>query len=209
MVTCPWCGTNYLEFQSNCKNCGGPLLPPPDAGIDQDRQPDEIPAAVPPPAPRQISDKYAARLMFMDGLAVAAGIFLLIGGIFLLVGAGLTLGVITAFVGIPFAMLGILMSGLGGAGLIWRYQEAMKRVNVLRWGEPVPGKIIETTQNLMVRVNRRNPWIIRYQFRANGQDYEGSVTTLNTPGVHLQPGRSAYVLYMPDTPGMNVLYPHP
>ena len=25
MVTCPWCGTNYLTFQSNCNNCGGAL----------------------------------------------------------------------------------------------------------------------------------------------------------------------------------------
>ena len=25
MVTCPWCGTAHLEFQPNCKNCGGPL----------------------------------------------------------------------------------------------------------------------------------------------------------------------------------------
>jgi hypothetical protein len=25
MFICPWCGTAYLEFQSNCTNCGGPL----------------------------------------------------------------------------------------------------------------------------------------------------------------------------------------
>ncbi len=25
MITCPWCNTSYLNFQSNCSNCGGPL----------------------------------------------------------------------------------------------------------------------------------------------------------------------------------------
>ena len=25
MITCPWCGTHYLAFQSNCSNCGGAL----------------------------------------------------------------------------------------------------------------------------------------------------------------------------------------
>ena len=25
MVVCPWCGTNYAAFQSNCSKCGGPI----------------------------------------------------------------------------------------------------------------------------------------------------------------------------------------
>ena len=28
MVICPWCGTNYTTFQSNCSRCGGPLTGP-------------------------------------------------------------------------------------------------------------------------------------------------------------------------------------
>jgi len=25
MITCPWCGTNYQTFQSDCPKCGGPM----------------------------------------------------------------------------------------------------------------------------------------------------------------------------------------
>jgi hypothetical protein len=133
----------------------------------------------------------------------------LLGAVFSVVGVALTLGIVTAFLGIPFAAFGLL-SLLGGAAVaVWRYQEAQKSVEVLRAGEAVEGQIAQVEQNPHVRINGRNPWMIRYQFRFNGQAYEGQVSTLNTPGAALQPGQRAYVLYLPQTPGRNVLYPHP
>jgi len=35
------------------------------------------------------------------------------------------------------------------------------------------------------------------------------VTTLNTPSAALQPGQPARVLYLPQAPQYNSLYPHP
>lgn len=205
MITCPWCGTSYAAFQSNCRNCGGPLQAPAEgspAGLP------ERPSA-PPPPPRLIADSYAWRLLAADGWAITAGIFALLGAIFTFVGAALTIGIITAFVGIPFAGLGITFLGLGAAGLGWRYQEAQKVVTCLRLGEAVDGQIVSVDENYSVRVNGRHPWTITYQFLAGGRDYQGKVTTLNQPGPGLQPGRPACVLYLPNTPECNALYPHP
>ena len=60
MITCPWCGTNYLTFQPNCNNCGGPLPlvdeKPNAPGSSENVQP-------PPRAPRPVSDRYVWRLM--------------------------------------------------------------------------------------------------------------------------------------------------
>ena len=111
MITCPWCGTNYAAFQSNCDRCGGPLPLPADPAASRA----EGAPPTPPPAPRQVADSYAWRLLVSDGWGVVGFIFTLLGAIFTLVGGGLTLGVITAFVGLPFLLLGLVFLLGGGA----------------------------------------------------------------------------------------------
>ncbi len=210
MIICPWCGTQYAAFQPNCKNCGGALQPAAQAAdlnvaaaFEQDR------ISMPPPPPRPISDSYALKLLMSDGFAVAAGIFALLGGIFSMLGIILTIAIITAFVGIPFALLGFLFLGIGAAVLYWRYQSAQKIVRVLREGQATEGRILNVDQNLSVRVNQRHPWTISYGFQAYGRDYTGTVTTLTPPSEQIQMKKATCVLYLPDSPEINSLYPHP
>lgn len=207
MITCPWCGTNYPSFQSNCMNCGGPIPVP----EEESRPSSRLTAhpAAPPPAPRPISNKYVWRLLSSDGWAVAGFILGLMGIIFTLVGTGLTLGVVTAFVGIPFLVLGIIFLGLGIAALVWRYGIAQKIVNVLRLGTATSGQIVEVRENYSVEVNDRHPWVIRYRFQAFGQEYEGNVSTLNPVRQDIQAGTNVWVLYLPEDPKLNSIYPHP
>ena len=74
----------------------------------------------------------------------------------------MTLGIITAFVGIPFAMLGLVFLAVGAVLAVSRYKEAQKCVEVLRTGQAVEGQISQVEQNFQVRVNMRNPWVIWY-----------------------------------------------
>jgi len=205
MLTCPWCGTNYATFQSTCTNCGGPLpLPAGKASAETD---ENLPS--PPLPPRPIADSYAWRLLAADGAAIAALVFVVLGLVFAIVGVVLTAAIVTAFVGIPFAGLGLLFLIGGGALGVWRYQQAHQVLRVLREGEAIEGQIVEVGENYSVRVNGRYPWVIHYQFRLDGRAFEGRVTTLNTPGAGLQPGKRACVLYLPNAPEYNSLYPHP
>ena len=206
MIICPWCGTNYPVFQSNCKNCGG-LLRAVEVTAGSSVSTENTPA--PPPAPRAISKSYVWRLLSTDGWAIAAFVFGLLGGIFSLVGVGLTIGIITAFVGVPFLLLGLAFLGIGGGVLNWRYKETQKVVNVLRVGEATSGKIVEVQENYSVRINGRYPWVIRYQFQVNGQNYEGKVSTLNPVGEKLQAGKVVCILYLQTAPQWNSIYPHP
>jgi hypothetical protein len=206
MIICPWCGTNYLTFQPNCKNCGGLLQ----AVEEPSRAPvssENIPT--PPPAPRLISTGYVWRLLSTDGWSIGAFVFGLLGGTFSVVGAGLTIGIISAFIGILFLFLGLALLGIGGGILYWRYQETQKVVNVLRIGEATKGKIAEVQENVSVRINGRHPWVIRYQFQVDGQNYEGKVSTLNSVGERLQAGDTVCILYLPTAPQWNSIYPHP
>jgi membrane protein implicated in regulation of membrane protease activity len=208
VITCPWCGTNYAAFQSNCKNCGGPL-PHPAESTPAASAASGSDVVMPPPPPRVIADSYAWRLLLADGWAITASIFALLGAIFFPLGAILTIGIVTAFVGIPFAGLGFVFLSLAIAALVWRYQEAQKVLTVLRTGEATRGQIVSVQQNYNVQINGRNPWSLVYQFRANGRDIQGRVTTLNYPGPQLRPGSPACVLYLSNAPDYNSLYPHP
>jgi len=206
MVTCPWCGTNYQTFQSNCDRCGGPLSIPTEASAAPSSA-GSLPT--PPPAPRPVADSYAWKLVWSDGWGVLGFIFSLLGAIFTVVGLVLTLVIITAFVGIPFVGLGLIFLIPGGILLSARYQRALRTVGVLRVGDAATGQITHVEQNLAVRVNNQHPWKIAYQFKVHDLPYDGQVTTLNTPGPALQPGQAARVLYLPQAPQYNSLYPHP
>jgi hypothetical protein len=205
MPTCPWCGTNYTTFQSNCENCGG-TLPLPDA--DPSTVLEEEPQ-IPPPPPRSLPRNYILRLLFTDGWAVMAVVFTLIGVIFGMIGVVMTITIIAAFVGLPFAGIGALFLMIGVPIFAQRYHEAQNTVHVLQSGAPALGQIIEVYQNYNIKVNGRYPWSILYQFELHGQIYEGKVSTLSQPDLSQQPGKSIYVLYMQDNPEQNSIYPHP
>ena len=205
MVVCPWCGTNYASFQSNCSNCGGPIR-------SRDRVVPEVERGeveMPPPPPREISDKYRWRIMTRDAWAQGAFVFALLGAIFTVVGLVLTLAIITAFVGLPFLGMGLAFFGGGGYVLYWRYQESMKAVNILANGEATVGWIADAQVNYSVRVNGANPLTILYKYRVNGRELEGSLTTLNRLGLDYQSGRNVCVLYLANAPEYSSLYPHP
>ena len=200
MITCPWCGTNYTAFRNNCKNCGGPLPLPAEEAPAPPPIPD-IPE--PPPAPRDFKSSFLWRQLLLDGWAIAAGIFALIGAIFTLIGIPLILVV----VGIVFVPLGLLFLGAGVPILIWRYNLAQQTLNVLRMGEPVLGSIVDIHENVAVEVNGRHPWTITYGFEVDGDEYEGKTTTLRPVGFTHHVGQPVYALYLPDDPAQNTIYP--
>jgi hypothetical protein len=167
----------------------------------------EVSIPQPPPAPRQIADKFIWNLMLTNGWVIAGGVFAFIGGIFSVVGLSLTVAIFTAFVGIPFLLMGIVFFGGGLAVILWRYQETQKTIDVLRNGQPANGQIADMQENLNVRVNHRHPWMITYTFQTNGQTYQGNVSTLRRPD--FRTGQQVCVLYLPQNPDYNALYPHP
>lgn len=206
-ITCPWCGTSYLQFQPNCKNCGGPLQPPPRVLKVVSQAEEPIPA--PPPPPRPISDRYAWRLLRSDGYTIAAGIFLLLGFIFTITGLPLMVAIITALAGLPFFLLGLAFLVGGGIMLVWRYQIALRIVRVLREGTATEGRILSLEMNPSVKINGSHPWKVEYGFQVNGREYTSNMSTLNIPGPHHHPGRRVCVLYLPEAPEISSLYPHP
>jgi hypothetical protein len=149
------------------------------------------------------------RLLFQDGWAIAGLVFLLLGLVFAPLGSILTIAIITAFVGIPFVLLGLAFLIAATIILLRRYQSTKIVVNVLQTGQAVRGVITGVNQNLSVLINGRSPWNIDYQFRLDGRTLTGKVSTLDDPDEQIAKGNPYWVLYLPEAPENNSLYPHP
>jgi hypothetical protein len=205
MIACPWCGTNYETFQPNCRNCGGslplPVEPTSGSAVGDLR--------VPPPAPRGLPKNYVWRILFSDAGAIVGGVFTLIGAIFVLVGGALAVSIVAVLVGLLFLGLGAIFIAVGVPLGFWRYRQAKQMVTVLREGDAALGQIVNVYQNYHVRVNGRYPWSVLYRFEVSGRGYEGKVTTLSRPDLSQLPGKPVYVLFSPDEPERNTVYPHP
>ncbi len=199
MITCPWCGTNYPVFQTNCRNCGGPLP------FEEEAPAADIPA--PPPAPRNLPGDYVWRMLWTDGWSITAFVFCLLGGIFTVLGFSLTAAVVAAFVGVPFLLIGLPFLGAGVAVAAWRYRHAQQVLTVLRTGEAVLGQIADASERTYISINNRHPWTITYRFQVAGQEQVGTATTLRAPDWRHGPGQPVYVLYLPDNPAQNTIYP--
>ncbi len=203
MITCPYCGSTYAAYQPKCQNCGG-SLPVPVGGLNDEGLP-----PAPPASPRALPRKYVWRVLFADGAGIVGALLGGIGAVFTLLGAVLTLAVATAFVGIPFLVLGLLFLVVGGGIFYVRHREARRTAHVLQVGQAALGHIVDVAENIHVQVNGRFPWTITYAFDVGGRTFEGKATTLSTPSVRQQPGKPVYVLYLPEDPAQNAVYPHP
>ena len=208
VITCPKCGSQYQEFQFDCDKCGAALpLPPADGSGYEQIPPVSNEPIAPSMPPRQVPKMALARLLRSQPGAILGGIFLLIE-LFIL-------GVVSLAISPIFRLsdsLFFLLFNLGfiviGAVLFIRgFQKALRTVKILRVGQAALGEITDVSLNYRVRINNRHPWIIQYSFKVFGSDYQGKLSTLNQPDADYQPGKAAYVLYQPDDPQQNTLYP--
>jgi hypothetical protein len=208
MITCPRCHTQYQAFQFECDQCGAALpLPPADgAGYEQNNPISDEPTA-PSMPPRHMPKMALGRLLRNEPGAILGGIFLLVE----LVIFGVVIIAISPIIRVSdslfFLMFNFAFIVIGAVLFIRGFQKALRTVKILRDGLAAPGEITDISMNYRVRINKRHPWVIQYKFKVFGSDYQGKLSTLSQPDADQEPGKAVYVLYDPDDPQKNSLYP--
>jgi len=162
-----------------------------------------------PPAPRPVADDYALRLLSTDAWAIAAFVFLILGIPFTFLGIALALTLAVGPIGLPFVALGLLFLIGGVLVLLTRYQKVQKITEAIRNGEAAPGTIVQVGKIMYIRAGTRRPSRVRYEFLVDGRLYTGETRTFGVPGPDIQPGEQTNVLYLPQEPKWNVMYPQP
>jgi hypothetical protein len=160
------------------------------------------------------------RDFFASGSGVVALVFSILGLVFLTVGAGFAFALLangatnrSTTMGEPRWVLGVafLIIGAGfaavGMTLGWRRVALLRRGEALRkYGRPTTGMITSVEQNASVRVNRRHPWIVRYDYSVGGMQYHGTESTFDVP-VGLEPGAQVGIRYDGEDPRRSALAP--
>jgi hypothetical protein len=159
-----------------------------------------------------------ARDFFATGSGVVALVFSILGLAFLTVGAGFAFALLanegtdqSTTVGEPRWVPGVIFLSIGagfaavGMTLGWRRVASLRRRKALRkYGRPVTGTITSVEQNVSVRVNRRHPWIVRYDYSVGGMQYHGTESTFDVP-VGLEPGAQIGIRYDGEDPRRSAL----
>lgn len=195
-VPCPWCMQRNPDDALTCRFCGGPLT----AG---ERMP-----SLPPP-PRRLPKGYAWRLLM-------SSVGFPIGGTFLVL--GLPMFCIFAGAGLLSQLWLLLLIGSGlsllfvifGAGLLYMaWNRVARYLRCYRHGLLTEGQVSEVFEDHSVVINGTFPWVIRYQYTAQGQNWEGEARLERSFPEAYAAGQRVYVLYLPDAPDSSVLFPSP
>lgn len=190
MHTCSWCTTSYVNWQSQCQQCGGPLPPPPGMRLGDP----------PPPAPRKLPARYVKRVRWSENIATLVGLgFTAVGTLF-------AVPMLVNSVWLPLLVPGFLL--LGGVSMFrygWKIAEA--RLRAFRIGKAVEGKIHQVGVDATQHINGRHPARVVYHFLVGGQLQEGVIITFDSTASRRFSGQPVWVLYNEADPSENAIYP--
>lgn len=189
MHKCPWCTTVYVNWQSQCGQCGGPLPPPPGMDI----------GPPPPAAPRKLLPRYVRRVRITSNIAVMVGAGFFMFGLLMFI--PMVVNRLWAAVLPGFFMLG------GGSMFRYGWRQASGVLNAFRYGRAVEGKVHRVSWDTSTTVNGEHPWKLVYVFTADNQRYEGSVTTFDATAGERSSGQPLWVLYNEADPTQSAIYP--
>jgi|WetSurMetagenome_2_1015567.scaffolds.fasta_scaffold321772_1 hypothetical protein len=212
-IHCPWCGSTHKEYTPTCSRCGGWMPAPQEAPEADAGHREKTPPLAPPPAPRQFAPDYFRRFLLTDQWVLVSGLFLFFAVVFTPLGLLMSLSKLIRSTGLIFLLIGGSGLVLGALLAAYRYNEDKIYLRLLTSGDAVVGKVTEISENFLVSKGTRShsvhPFNIRYTFQVNGQEYRGRVEAFRPFRKALREGSATYVLYLPNSPWRNTLYPIP
>lgn len=163
-------------------------------------QPGEGLGPPPPPVPRPLPKGFEFREKWSRNiLACIGGLFFLIGSFIFLV--FLLLGLL---IGTPLPLLFMIL----GFVMLWiARRHAARTLKAFKRGTAVEGKVVSVAQDQSQTLNGAHPWKLIYHFPVGAQLHEGNVVSWDSTITARSAGQPLWVLYLPEDPGQNTLYP--
>jgi hypothetical protein len=107
-------------------------------------------------------------------------------------------------IGVPFLIIGGIVGTVGIVIGMRRMRLLRLREQLRAHGHSVDATIVHVSQEFRVRVNRRHPWLIQYQYEVGGVAYRGSETMMESPAEYVV-GATVVVRYDPSDPAQSTL----
>jgi len=153
----------------------------------------------PPPPPRVLPKGFEFRQKWSRNVGTLAGCgLILIASLFF----------VAALKARSFAAMVPLLFMLAGVSLFWHgWRTACGILKAYRKGVVVEGEVVEVRLDKTQSINQRHPWVMTYHFPVGNELVEGSITSFNSVLGTRGGGQPLWVLYVPDDPTQNTIYP--
>jgi hypothetical protein len=136
------------------------------------------------------------RKFLTTGVGIVALVFTIIGTVFTITGLALAIFVRPQNIGFTFLSAGGGFLAVGAGLAAVRFATLRRRAALLETGLESRGTIVDVAQNRYVRLNGRHPWVVRYRYEAEGDEYQGRETMMDLPAGY-ERGAPVAVIYDP------------
>jgi hypothetical protein len=116
-------------------------------------------------------------------------------------------GTTASYLGL-FGLFHVLVGPVLGAILIFFAVRSKRRaIRAFIHGQPITARVVFAGTETRVRMNGRNPFVVRWEFTIEGRSFKGSVSSMERPLVApFMRQKELTVLYLPDNPRVNTVY---
>jgi hypothetical protein len=115
-------------------------------------------------------------------------------------------GTTASYLGL-FGLLVLVGPAMGAILIFFAVQSKRREIRAFINGQPITARVVFAGTETRVKMNGRNPFVVRWEFTVEGQSFKGSVSSMERPLIGpLMRQKELTVLYVPDNPRINTVY---
>lgn len=115
-------------------------------------------------------------------------------------------GTTASYLGL-FGFLVLLAPALGAILTFFAVRSKRREIRAFINGQPITARVVFAGTETRVKMNGRNPFVVRWEFSVEGRTFKGSVSSMERALIErLMRRKELTVLYVPDNPRVNTVY---
>jgi hypothetical protein len=115
-------------------------------------------------------------------------------------------GTTASYLGL-FGLFVLLGPALGAILIFFTVRSNRREIRAFIHGQPITARVVFAGTETRVKMNGRNPFVVRWEFIVEGRSFKGSVSSMERPLIEpLMRQKELTVLYVPDNPRVNTVY---
>ena len=101
----------------------------------------------------------------------------------------------------------LLIPTVGALLIFFTVRSNRREIRAFIHGQPIAARVVFAGTDTRIRMNGRNPFVVRWEFTVEGRVYKGSLSSMSRLLLlPLMKQKELTVLYLPDNPRINTAY---
>ena len=115
-------------------------------------------------------------------------------------------GTTASYLGL-FGLFMLLNPAVGAILIFFAVRSKRREIRAFINGQPITARVVFAGTETRVKMNGRNPFVVRWEFSVEGRAFKGSLSSMERALIEpLMRRKELKVLYVPDNPRVNTVY---